>query len=215
MQHYKIKKYTCMIYMIIIFLSLSIFTVNAESEFDPDYYACTYEDVVRVLGTDPKVLYEHYLEYGISEGRLPYLGAEPGAFVDGIAGVITDDEDEFIQAYNVAVEIVKPYANLTREKQLRKIMWTMLSLPGSYSMRAEHYNDPYGYFILQVASCAGNTRAIGLCLNILGIPYEHVNENQYKHQWCRVEVDGVYWICDEFGLYCGPEPAPYEHPHFR
>lgn len=61
----------------------------------------------------------------------------------------------------------------------------------SYSMSADHYNDPYGYFILGSASCAGCTRATGLCLNILGIPYEHVNENQYSHQWCRVNVNGI------------------------
>ena len=48
---------------------------------------------------------------------------------------------------------------------------------------------------------------------MLGIPYEHVNENQWSHQWCRVPMpDGSYWICDAYGLYCGPEPAPYQHP---
>ena len=46
------------------------------------------------------------------------------------------------------------------------------------------------------------------------IPYEHVNENQWSHQWCRVPMpDGSYWICDAYGLYCGPEPAPYQHPY--
>ena len=84
----------------------------------------------------------------------------------------------------------------------------------SYSMDADHYNDPYGYFVLGSASCAGCTRATGLCLNVLGIPYEHVNENQWDHQWCRVKMDdGTYWICDAYGLYCGPEPAPYQHPY--
>lgn len=75
----------------------------------------------------------------------------------------------------------------------------------TYSMSEPHYNDPYEFFILNMASCAGSTRATGLCLNIFGIPYEHVNENQYTHQWCRVEVDGTYWISDPFGLYCGAE----------
>mgnify|MGYP006987329558 CR=1 FL=1 len=79
----------------------------------------------------------------------------------------------------------------------------------AYSMEANHYNDPYGYFVLRTASCAGCARATALCLDILGIPYEHVNENQYSHQWCRVPMeDGSYWICDAFGLYCGPEPEP-------
>lgn len=123
---------------------------------------------------------------------------------------------EFTQAYNKAVEMVAPYAGMSLEDQLYSIASSIRELFDqgmSYSMETEHYNDPYGYFVLGSASCAGCTRATGLCLNILGIPYEHVNENQYSHQWCRVKVGDTYWICDAFGLYCGPEPAPYTHPY--
>lgn len=85
------------------------------------------------------------------------------------------------------------------------------------STSENHYNDQYGYFVLGVGSCAGCARATGLCLNMLGISYEHVNENQWSHQWChqwcRINVDGTYWICDAYGLYVGPEPAPYAHPY--
>lgn len=127
----------------------------------------------------------------------------------------TDAELE--QAYDIAVELVTPYAKLSREEQLCGIATELRRLFDSgmsYSMSDPHYNDPYGYFVLGTASCAGCARATGLCLNILGIPYEHVNENQYSHQWCRVNIDGAYWICDAYGLYCGPEPAPYAHPYF-
>lgn len=51
-----------------------------------------------------------------------------------------------------------------------------------YSTDEPHYNDPYGYFVSGVASCAGCARATGLCLDMLGIPYEHMNENQWSHQ---------------------------------
>lgn len=124
---------------------------------------------------------------------------------------------EMAQAYNEALKIVTPLAKLSREEQLTGVavaLRQMFESGMSYSMESPHYNDPYGYFVLGVASCAGCTRATGLCLNMLGIPYEHVNENQYSHQWCRVNVNGTYWICDAYGLYCGPEPAPYAHPYF-
>lgn len=126
-------------------------------------------------------------------------------------------DDEFAQAYAAALEIVKPLAGLPLEDQLQGIAAALRARFDSgmeYSMTSEHYNDPYGYLILGSASCAGCTRATGLCLNILGIPYEHVNEDEYSHQWCRVNVNGTYWICDAYGLYCGPEPAPYLHPYF-
>ena len=124
---------------------------------------------------------------------------------------------EFQAAYDAALEIVTPLADLPREEQLYNIAVELRILADSgmvYSTSEPHYNDPYGYFVLGVASCAGCTRATGLCLSILDIPYEHVNENQWGHQWCRVPMDdGSYWICDAYGLYCGPEPAPYQHPY--
>ena len=128
-------------------------------------------------------------------------------------------DEEFAQAYQEALKVVTPLALMSREDQLYGIASVLRAVvdDGSmaYSMEANHYNDPYGYFVLHTASCAGCARATALCLEILGIPYEHVNENQYSHQWCRVPMeDGSYWICDAFGLYCGPEPEPYQHPYF-
>ena len=124
---------------------------------------------------------------------------------------------EFQAAYDAALEVVTSLADQSAREQLRGIateLRRMFESGMTYSTTAPHYNDPYGYFVLDVASCAGCTRATGLCLNILGISYEHVNENQWGHQWCRVKMDdGSYWICDAYGLYCGPEPAPYEHPY--
>lgn len=126
-------------------------------------------------------------------------------------------DEEFRSAYDAAVQIVTPLIGLSREDQLAGIAEALRSMVDSgevvYSTEDAHYNDPYGYLVLGVASCAGCTRTTGLCLNMLGISYEHVNENQWGHQWCRVEIDGTYWICDAYGLYVGPEPEPYAHPN--
>lgn len=107
-------------------------------------------------------------------------------------------DEEFAQAYQEALKVVTPLALMSREDQLYGIASALRAVvdDGSmaYSMEANHYNDPYGYFVLRTASCAGCARATALCLDILGIPYEHVNENQYSHQWCRVPMeDGSYW----------------------
>lgn len=240
---------------------------RAAAQFDPAFYGAAYPDVVAVFGTDPQALLNHYLAYGMAEGRFPSAAAQPGEAVDGIAATVPASapadpasaampagpastagstasavqaqpvfqpvpmdqlanlsslrksmtDEEFALAYQAALNVVAPYVGLSREEQIYGITVTIRALFDSgmgYSMSTPHYNDPYGYFILGTASCAGCTRATGLCLNILGIPYEHVNENQYSHQWCRINVDGVYWISDAYGLYCGPEPAPYRHPWF-
>lgn len=125
---------------------------------------------------------------------------------------------EFEAAYQETLKIVTPVAFASREEQLNHIAVSLRELfdtQMNYSMSTDHYNDPYGYLVLHSASCAGCTRTTGLCLNILGIPYEHVNENQYTHQWTRVDVNGTYWICDAYGMYCGSEPAERQHPYFQ
>lgn len=126
------------------------------------------------------------------------------------------DESEFQQAYSAAVPIVKPLLGLPIKEQVTRLEAVMRrGVSGiKYTMSDRHYNDPYGYFVLHVSSCAGCTRATGMCLNMLGIEYEHVNSNQYKHQWCRIKIGSEFWICDAFGHYSGPEPAPYDHPTF-
>lgn len=122
---------------------------------------------------------------------------------------------EFQAAYDAAVGIVQPLIGLSAEDQLRGIQQSLrarFDAGMSYSTSAPHYNDPYGYLVLGTASCAGSARTTGLCLNMLGYSFEHVNENQWSHQWCRVNLNGTYWICDPYGLYAGPEPYAYGHP---
>ncbi len=75
-----------------------------------------------------------------------------------------------------------------------------------YTIKQKHYNDPLGVFGYKVgssssptvygASSAGVARATGLCLNILAIPYQHVNENTWKQQFVKVNVNGVNYIID-------------------
>lgn len=41
----------------------------ASDNFDAEFYAATYPDVVAVFGNSPEALYKHYLDYGKAEGR--------------------------------------------------------------------------------------------------------------------------------------------------
>ena len=125
-------------------------------------------------------------------------------------------DSQFQKAYNKALKIVLPLGDLNRKQQLMGVASALREMVSNmtYSMSDAHYNDPYGYLVKKTASCAGCTRATGLCLDILGIKYEHVNENQYTHQWARVKVGKTYWICDAYGLYCGEEPGVRQHPYF-
>lgn len=124
-------------------------------------------------------------------------------------------DEQLKECYAAAKPFVATLVGLSREEQMKRIALELREFFDArmeYSDTAPHFLDAYGFFILKKASCQGATAATGLCLNMLGIDYEHVNHNQWKHQWCRVNNNGTYWIVDPYGLYCGPEPAAYKHP---
>ena len=126
--------------------------------------------------------------------------------------------EEYQEALAAAERLVGRYARQPLEAQLRRVyseLRAMFERGMTYSMDDPHYADPYGYLILKRASCAGSARTAGLCLDVLGIPWEHVNPGAFTHQWARVQVGNEYWICDPYGMYVGPEPAPYKHPYFE
>ena len=126
---------------------------------------------------------------------------------------------EFTQAYNIAYDFVKDLAGLNKLAQVNLLFYRLASfrhgIQWEYSMETAHYSDVYGFFVLHRTSCAGDVRAAALCLTILGIPYEHVNENKYEHQWTRANVDGVYFVLDVNAPWMGYELKPYEHPKLQ
>lgn len=130
------------------------------------------------------------------------------------------NQEQFQQAYSLAVRIAAPISGLPREQQLawvaKSVREAYESNGGVYSTnKSDKYNTPYGLLVLGRGSCAGSARTTCLVLSILGIPNEHINPNQWRHQWARVPMGNEYWICDPFGLYVGPEIEPRRHPNTR
>lgn len=50
-------------------------TATAQPAFDAAFYAAAYPDIVAVYGSDPSILYQHYILYGAAEGRFPTMDA--------------------------------------------------------------------------------------------------------------------------------------------
>ncbi len=64
------KKVLSIILSIMIVFTISVPTYAEENVgFDASYYAAKYPDVVEALGTDYNALYNHYVTFGIKEGR--------------------------------------------------------------------------------------------------------------------------------------------------
>ena len=133
----------------------------------------------------------------------------------GFAWLMT--EKQMKKAYAEAARFVENLGKMNRINQVWYVCAWITGMARSgeiqYDQTAPHYNDPYGFLILKRGSCAGCTRTVGMCLNMLGISYDHVNENKNCHQWARVRIGKKYYICDPFGNYFLEERAPYEHPY--
>lgn len=86
----------------------------------------------------------------------------------------------------------------------------------AYTMTGPDYWSAYGVFVKGEYSCAGSTRALGLVLTCMGYQWEHMNENQYGHQWCELNIDGRTVIADgqtgEVGYKIGDSMEPVSHP---
>ena len=126
-------------------------------------------------------------------------------------------EAEFYNAYDEAYPIVMAARAAAPNNMYGQMAYVANAIynrinynPGvPYKTSGAHYNDPCGVFgnvdkysngmrIPYGCDCAGSTRAMGLCLNMLQIPYQHINENQWKQQWCRVMINGKAYALDPY-----------------
>lgn len=89
-------------------------TLVSYGKFDPVYYAARYTDVKAAVGTDASALYQHYLNCGQKELRIPYAGALPGEPVSGIAA--TAKAATYYSPYSSETYVLK---YLTKEQSWR------------------------------------------------------------------------------------------------
>lgn len=60
----------------------------------------------------------------------------------------------------------------------------------------KYYRSPYGILVSGNFTCAGATRTVGRILDYMGYKWTHVNENEWLHQWCVLEMDGQIGYAD-------------------
>lgn len=104
------------------------------------------------------------------------------------------NQQALVIAQKIASEITGE-TDLEKVKKAAQIVSAYCASAG-YTMEGKDYRTPYGVFIKGEYSCAGATRALGMVLNCMGYSYEHVNENQYTHQWCILTMDGQIGYAD-------------------
>lgn len=68
----KISKSIAVAVTIAMTASMPVTALAAPANFNAAYYAAHNPDAVKVFGNDPAKLFEHFIIYGLSEGRTPY-----------------------------------------------------------------------------------------------------------------------------------------------
>ena len=133
---------------------------------------------------------EQHGESARSIAQVPLVGPEVPAD--------TKEEKEAqarVIAKQIADSIDPSGTDLERVTQAASMV-SMYCAQGTYTTSGEDYSEAYGVFVKGEFSCAGSTRALGMVLDYMGFEWEHVNENQWTHQWCRLEMDGQIGYAD-------------------
>lgn len=136
--------------------------------------------------------YPNIIPKGFYNGKIG--GTDPG-YVDGLVPLSelanyeqlhwNLSDEQLSECYEAAKPFVATLVGLPQEEQMKRIAQELRDFFDNrmeYSDTAPHFLDAYGFFINKKASCQGATCAVGLCLNMLGIDYEHVNHNKWTHQ---------------------------------
>lgn len=216
-------------------------TALNSDNFDSKTYADTYADLKAAFGYDHNMLWKHYQMFGAQEQRKVYAtngdvgylataqtAATPAAQTAAAAGNAAlvplseikkmptfsrhMNDAEIGEVYEILKPVAEQLTGLSRKDQVKAIVRYVAKVPYRYSMSVQHCYDPYGLLVNGYASCTGHTRTVGFLLTLLGIPYQHINEERYMHQWARVQIDGVWYCCDgQVGLMM-EETAPGAHP---
>ena len=157
-------------------------------DFDYVRYAAENPDVAVALGQDAAALYNHYVNYGIKEGRGSY------------------STDDFINAclkiYEVSSKIITPGMN--DEERIKAVHdWMCLNIAYDYE---NYQRDTIPYESYHVAGamnkgmavCNGYAETFQTFMAVQGIECSVVDGTGKggPHAWNRVKVNGEYYYID-------------------
>lgn len=116
------------------------------------------------------------------------------------------------QARAVAQKIADSITGNNDLEKIRKaaVIIAEYCMNSTYTSSDPDYRTPYGLLCKGVYTCAGATRALGLVLECMGYRWEHINENQWTHQWCKVTMDGQVGWADGMGGIADYGECPFE-----
>lgn len=156
----------------------------SRSNFDAERYANDYLDLRNAFGNNRDALYNHYVNYGVKEGRVAW------------------STDVHVNAKLVAADLAKTATlSCKTDRERIKYIHDWLIIHTAYNMTS--YNSKKylptdfraaGPLVMGTAVCQGYAEAFDLCMDMLSIPCRVVTSND--HAWNEVMVDGQFLSID-------------------
>jgi transglutaminase-like putative cysteine protease len=164
-------------------------------DFDDQRYALYNPDVVAVYGTEFSALYQHYLDYGIAEGRQGY-------YLDTCSDLLKAKLKIYEQADVIAAE----YSS-DRERVKAVHDWMVKNIQYDYDNYISNkipfrsYQED-GAMVYGKAVCEGYAVTFELFMNALGIECRTVigtatsDSGSGSHAWNSLKLDGTWYYID-------------------
>ncbi|MDE6141857.1 MAG: hypothetical protein K2G03_04570, partial [Bacilli bacterium] len=132
------------------------------------------------------------LDVSTKKGRLALAKAEAKVIVKKIIkpGMSDAEKAQAISTYL--------YENVAR--QLNQ---------SSEAYKTNYGNEAYAALVMKIAACSGFCKAVTLLCDEAGLKSQHINANQWTHQWNKVYVDGKWQVLDAQLGYFGGDNHPY------
>ncbi len=64
----------------------------------------------------------------------------------------------------------------------------------SEAYKTNYGNEAYAALVLKIAACSGRCKAVTLLCDAAGLKSQHINANQWSHQWNKIQIDDGSWV---------------------
>lgn len=118
------------------------------------------------------------------------------------------------EAKRVANQIIKPgMSDYQKAEAIFNYLSNNVATQGNQSTEAYQTNfgnEAYAALVLKIAACSGFCKAVTLLCNEAGLRSQHINQNEWTHQWNLVYINGEWIVLDAQGGIFGGTRHPLE-----
>lgn len=118
------------------------------------------------------------------------------------------------EAKRVASQIIKPgMSDYQKAEAIFNYLHNNVATQGNQSTEAyktNFGNEAYAALVLKIAACSGFCKAVTLLCNEAGLRSQHINQNEWTHQWNLVYINGEWIVLDAQGGIFGGTRHPIE-----